>query len=229
MNTIFYEPIKVKTLDTNILVWGCPHFHHECKNWATPLWKTRGYNTLEEHDEGLIKNWNDKANSETVGFLLGDIMFGSSGERGFENTLRRLKFRTLYVLPGNHQAGWRQLFQKTVSETKSNVWKDGDRDIIFVPNYLEAFINSQPVVMSHYPILSWNGQAKGSYMLFSHVHGNLEKSEVGRVYVNSKCRALEMSVEKWPSPASFKEIKEAIGKREPVSFDHHDSSTQNPF
>lgn len=223
-SSLFYQPLRVKTPDANVLVWGCTHFGHECRNWDTPLWKQRGFNSLDDHDLSLVERWNAKANENTIGFLLGDLMFGQDAEKNLLHIFHRLSFKTLYVLPGNHTAGWKQLFTKSNGDLML-----GEKKVVFVPNYLEAFINGQAVVMSHYPILSWNGQGGGSFMLFSHVHGNLEKSEVGRQYLNSGAKCLEMSVEKWPDPADFGEIRKLLNKRESVSFDHHSTSTQNPF
>lgn len=65
-------------------------------------------------------------------------------------------------------------------------------------------------------------------MLYSHVHGNLEKSELGRMYVKTG-RNMEVSVEKCPSPVNFKEIQVFMENREIASPDHHDKLTQNPF
>ncbi len=180
---------------------------------------------MYDHDDALVENWNTKANENTVGFLLGDLVFGNKAEEYLMDRVNKMIFKELYIMPGNHTAGVKQLINKC----EANEMTLGPKKLIFVPNYLEAFVNGKPVVMSHYPILSFNGQAKGSYMLFSHVHGHLEKSEVGRAYLNSGCRSLEMSVEKNPSPLTFKEIRTILDARVPVSFDHHDSNTQNPF
>lgn len=225
MKDLFYKPVKINAKDEDILVWGCPHWGHECLRWATPLWKMRGFSSLDDHDLSLINKWNLKASEETVGFLLGDLAFGKDAEKNLLHILNRLYYKEIYLLFGNHHAGVRQLFEKC----EGNKMMIGNKKVIFTPNYLEAFINGQPVVYSHYPLLSWNGQGKGSFMLYSHVHGKLEQSDLGKRYVNSGCRSLEMSVEKWPAPASFREIKNILLKREAVSFDGHNQDTQNPF
>lgn len=225
MKDLFYKPVKISAKDEDILVWGCTHFNHSCEAWAEPIWKQRGYDSLEKHDLGLITNWNVKASDQTVGFILGDVIFGKDGEKNLLHILNRLTFKELFLLPGNHTSGWKQVF----SSCAENVLDLGHKKVIFVPNYLECFVNGKSVVMSHYPILSWNGQAKGSYMLFSHVHGHLEESVLGKAYLETKCRALEMSVEKWASPPTFGDIRRVLESRTPVTFDHHTANTQNPF
>lgn len=102
------------------------------------------------------------------------------------------------------------------------------RTVTLVTNYLEAFINGTPVVMSHYPILSWNGMARGSVHLFAHVHNNLDKSELGRLYLE-KCRAVEVSYDAHPDFLSLQDIFDLVKDKESYAPDHHDSSTQNPF
>ncbi len=221
---LFYQPVKIKTHNKNVLVVGCPHVGHD-PNWAIPIWKTRGYASAEAFTEGFIKNWNSKANESTVGFLLGDICFNDPKGDRFKDLFNRLVFKEAYVMAGNHYSGFRQVFE----ECEENVYQIGEKRLIFTPNYLEAWINGQAVVMSHYPILSWNGQAKGSYHLFSHVHGQLERSVIGKMYKESGARALEVSVEAYHLPLTFAEVRSILDARTPVSFDHHDSNTNNPF
>ena len=186
----------------------------------------RGYDSPEAHEQGLIDNWNSKANEKTVGFLLGDNVFGDSDGSKFLHLMKSLKFEKVYVMSGNHVSGFRQNFD---NRSPGNVLDVDGKSVVFVPNYLEAFVNSQAVVMSHYPILSWNGQAKGSYHLHSHTHGRLGDSVLGKAYKESGARVVEVSIEVYPVPLNFGEISAILNKKAPVSFDHHDSTTQNPF
>ena len=224
MKSLFYKPIKIKHPDEDILFWGCIHKNHKCERWDNPLWKQRGYNSVEEHDRKNIENWNSKASSYTIGVLLGDNLFGSGGKSAFDDLINSLTFKWLYAMPGNHYSGWWQAFESA----EQNILQYGEKTVIFLPNYAEFIVNGQSVVCSHYPHISWNGQGGGSYMLYSHVHGNLDKSELGRLYVKTG-RNMEVSVEKYPSPVNFKEIRGFMSNREVTSPDHHDKSTQNPF
>ena len=73
--------------------------------------------------------------------------------------------------------------------------------------------------MSHYPILSYNGQSKHGICLYGHVHGNLAKNEIGKLYKQAK--TLEITVEQFNRPATFKEIRNVFKDRQAISFDHH--------
>lgn len=225
MKELFYKPLKFNGNPENFLFWGCLHNGHRCENWEKPLWAWRGFSSVEEHDKENINRWNEKATDKTIGFLAGDTCFGKDAEKNFLNLFENLKFSELYLLPGNHYAGWHQLFNLRTG----NGFHLDHKIVTFLPNYVELIINSQSIVLSHYPILSWNGQAKGSWMLFSHVHGNLEKSEIGRMYINSGAKCYELSVEKNKRPVSFLDLSNLFKERENVSFDHHGPHTKNQF
>jgi len=217
MKDIFYKPVKVSSTDHDVLFWGCMHYGHDPK-WDNPIWKLRGYNSSAEHDEGLIKNWNSKANKNTIGFLLGDTIFGHNADERMLKLFNRLNFKELYILPGNHQAGYKQILD-SLHENVLNV--DGHEKLIhFVPNYLEAVVNGQAIVMCHYPILSFNGMAKGAYHIYAHVHGNLGRSELGRLYQNTGL-TYEVSVENCPSPITFGELRAEMRKKVQSTPDHH--------
>ena len=116
MKGLFYQPVKVEAKNHQILFWGCLHYGHNPK-WDVPIWRRRGFNSSEEHDEGIIRNWNSRATDKTVGFLLGDIMFGYGGEEKFNKLMSRLNFSRVFVMSGNHVAGWHQAFQSVDSNT----------------------------------------------------------------------------------------------------------------
>lgn len=59
----------------------------------------RGFDSVEEHDEALINNWNAVVQPRDEVYVLGDIMFGDK-ERGVSNTLRLRGY--LHLVLGNH-------------------------------------------------------------------------------------------------------------------------------
>jgi calcineurin-like phosphoesterase family protein len=128
-------------------------------------------------------------------------------------------------MSGNHIAGWHQAFESV----EGNVLNIDDKEVVFVPNYLEAYVNGQAIVASHYPVLSWNGAAKGAIMIFSHVHGSLIKSELGRMYIEKGGRVLEVSVEAAPYPLTYGEVMNLIKNKSEFKTDHHSPNTSNPF
>ena len=223
----FWEPLKFSS--TDIWFWSDMHLGHRCESWLNPLWKVRGFETLEEHDECLIKSWNDNLKSSSVMFHLGDILFGANGQERIQTFLNLLNFKELYILSGNHSAGYKQILASSlIKEDGVRYLNYGDKIVYFVPNYLEMYICGQPIVCSHYPLVSWNGQSKGSWMIHGHCHGNLYKSELGKLLYNSS-KIKDVGVECSSKPLSFSEIKTYFNNKENKTFDHHDNFTQNPF
>lgn len=221
MKFLFYQPLKVVASDHQVFFWSDTHFNHRCEHWDIPLWEARGFSSVEEHNEVLINRWNEKATEDSIFFHLGDFVFGFNSVDYFKQVINRVKFKDLYIMPGNHNSGWKQVFE----EQRGNVWRVGNnKRVIFVPNYLEANINGQPLVMSHYPILSFNGQSKNSICVYGHVHGNLAKNEIGKLY--SKARTMEVTIENSPSPMSLRELKTHFRHTEAITFDHHQQENE---
>ena len=218
MKDYFYKPIKEDEKEHNVLFWGCVHLNHLSEHWTVPIWKHRGYDSIEEYNLGLVNNWNSKANDKTIGFLLGDSIFGHNAEEKFIKFLKDISFKKLYVMPGNHLGGYKQIFD---SIEENVYYPEENKEVIFVPNYLEAVIGGQEIVMSHYPLASWNHQGKGSFMIHSHCHANLYKSEVGKILY--KAKIIDVGVENCPYPISLAEVKKKFRDIENVSFDHHTS------
>lgn len=226
LSNYFWEPVKIE--HANVWFWSDMHLGHKCEHWETPLWKNRGFNSVEEHDETLIKRWNDNLGEESEIFHLGDIMFGSNGEERLEEVLNRLTFKTLYLFSGNHSAGYKQLLSKSSEENGIRYLGFGNKKIYFVPNYLEIIVCGQPIVLSHYPLVSWNGQAKGSWMLHGHCHGNLWNSDIGKtLYIHCKIR--DVGVEEVCYPISFENVRMRFKEKKNKTFDHHTKDTLNPF
>lgn len=216
MKYLFYRPIKVSSRQEDVYFWSDTHFNHACPNWPIPLWKARGFSSVEEHNEGLIERWNSRCTNQTTFFHLGDFIFGIDSASNFKSIIERLRFKVLYVMPGNHYSGWKHIFE----QQKSNVWDvSREKRVIFVPNYVEALIEGQMIVMSHYPVLSFNGQSKDSMCLYGHVHGNLIKNEIGVLYAQAK--TYEVTVENLPYPANLAEIKQILSGRCSTVFDSH--------
>jgi calcineurin-like phosphoesterase family protein len=214
MKFLFYQTLNINSLGSDVFFWSDTHFNHLCEHWSVPLWKARGFETVEHHAETLIERWNNKCSNSSICFHLGDFIFGYDSIQNFKQIIKRLKFKELYIMPGNHHSGWRQVFE----QQRTNIWNITDQKrVIFVPNYLEIGIEDQHIILSHYPILSFNRQNKGSWCLYGHVHGNLIKHEIGKIYDNAK--TFEVSIENCPSPISFVELKEIMDKKSSAVFD----------
>lgn len=214
MKFLFYSPIKVTHDIEEILFWSDCHFGHKCEKWPVPLWQARGFSSVEDHDEQLIERWNSVSTPNSVFFHLGDFIFGTDTIERFKRHVQSLKFKTLYMMPGNHCSGWKQVFE----EQRHNLWdlRDGRR-VIFIPNYVEVVANKQPIVLSHYPLVSFNGQGIGSWMLHGHCHGNLHDTEVGNLLYKAKVK--DIGVECTTQPITMAQIKQEFDRKDALNFE----------
>ena len=225
MKFLYYRPLKLSGEDHEICFWSDTHFGHKCSSWLNPLWQARGFSSIEKHDQTLIQRWNQTATLNSTFFHLGDFIFGFDTVERFKSLLKQLNFQTLYIMPGNHCSGWKQTFE----EQQKTTWQiQENKKVVFIPNYLEIIANGQPIVLSHYPIVSFNGQSKGSWILHGHCHGNLYKSEIGPLLYKTKIK--DIGVENSPHPQTLQEIRRHFSKyKENLTYDHHTEQTHNPF
>lgn len=119
-----------------------------------------------EHDQLIKENWNQTVTNGYIVYILGDI--GKEGSnKDIEylcEIISTLKGRKV-LIQGNHEKlkdiRLRQLF-------------------VVICSYKEIIDNfngmNHSLVLSHYPILFWNGQHKGWIHLYGHLHETDEHS-----------------------------------------------------
>ena len=79
------------------------------------LYGPRGFNSIQEHDEAIIANWNAVVAPEDTVYHLGDVMLGDN-EHGM-NCLQRLN-GNIIIIPGNHDTDSRIALYKTLPNVK---------------------------------------------------------------------------------------------------------------
>jgi calcineurin-like phosphoesterase family protein len=219
----FYKIHRHK--DQRVFFWSDLHLCHEKDFILVP----RGFSCAKIAKEALRNRWLKKITENDVVFLLGDSVVGAGnrGEEELTEFLHSVPFKEIYLMPGNHPSGFSALVDQAVYKGLSL-----NRDLIFgynltdnkrinlIPNYFEVSVEGQMIVMSHYPILSWNKAGKGSYMLFGHVHSNLEKVDwIKNNYLKGKC--LDLGIESTPEPLEFAEIQKIMQNKDILKVDHH--------
>lgn len=119
----------------------------------------RPFQTIEEHDQKLIENWNSVVQKGDIIYHLGDFGFGDI--QYIKKICSKLKGQINLIL-GNHD---------------TNINKFSDRfGFIKDTHLLKTKLNSRTVqiFMSHYPHRTWIHRPRNCYHLYGHVHGNLE-------------------------------------------------------
>jgi len=169
----------------------------------------RPFKDVDEMHIALIKNWNKVVKDDSVVFYLGDLSF--KNDKLATWFLNQVPGK-IHTILGNHDR-LRDILNlkrfEAVHEygTEINVLdKDDSR-------------GSQHIVMSHYPILSWNRGHHGSWHLHGHSHQSLTKNKDYDWYYKRK--VLDLGCNGWDyTPQSYAQIKEAMSKKI-VASDHH--------
>lgn len=159
----------------------------------------RPFEDVQEMNQALIDNWNKKVKPQDQVWHLGDFSFGNAEET--KNILRQLNGHKHFV-KGNHD----QVFEKN-----KNLYGYFES----VQDYKELKWDNQKLVMCHFPILSWAGAHRGSWMVAGHTHGSIE-------YLNKNTTRVDVGVDVWNySPVSFEELKEHMKQKTYNAVDHY--------
>lgn len=115
------------------------------------------FESIEEHDKLIIDNWNHVVTNSDNVYILGDFSFLSARDtQKIIESLNGAKF----LIKGNHDH-WE---------------KDGACKKLFqgIYDYKTITDDSHALVLSHYPILFYQGQHRGAIHLYGHVHNTVE-------------------------------------------------------
>lgn len=129
------------------------HFGHEN---VIPLCN-RPFDSIEEMDESLIREWNKVVHRNDQVYIVGDIMFRSA--KSPEYYLERLKGEK-HLIIGNHDKSWMNKVDLT-KYFKSVQWM--------------TVINTGKgkATLCHFPTLDYEGK----YMIHGHIHAKADKLE----------------------------------------------------
>jgi len=227
-----YKTPKYIIPEDNCFFVSDSHHHQSCKNWDIPLYKKRGYDSLEAHDEGLISAWNNVCNDDSVVFHLGDFVFEDPKGNKFRELCNRLVFGELHYLTGNHRSGSKQIYLEVLKlqypeiaareqEVYPLVWELHDKkSVIFWPDYLELYINKQGFVLSHYPLHVWNNQKESVIHCQGHQHGDDPESSFAATDYGKK---IDLSVDNLPNhaPISLAQLRKIMDKKPIKKIGHH--------
>ena len=138
----------------------------------------RGFQSVQDMNEYMIRQWNAKVKKTDEVVILGDFSFGGGEETAA--VAARLKGR-LYLIKGNHDQ--RYLAKQGFTPERFE----------WVREYTELSDNSRKVVLCHYPVLFYNGQyrmdAAGNprtYMLYGQVHDTPDEQLMERFIAETR-------------------------------------------
>lgn len=147
-------------------IWFTSDTHYNHKNIVSSItrWddKTgcRDFNSVEEMNDTIVNNINNVVGPDDVLYHLGDWSFGT--EKTIKEFRDRINCKEVHLILGNHD-------REFTSNRKVHTYFDS------VAYYREIWIDElqTKLILSHYPMKSWNGSMWGSWMIHGHCHGNL--------------------------------------------------------
>ena len=115
----------------------------------------RPFTSVEENDTAIINNWNNTVNIDDDVYILGDLSWYNVSE-----TIKILEGLNgnKHLFVGNHDKRF----------SKNKFFRDC---FIEIEYYKELDIgNGKKLILCHYPIPCFNGQFRGNYHFYGHVH-----------------------------------------------------------
>ena len=130
---------------------------HFCHN-KDFIYQPRGFPSIEEHNETIIKNCNSLVTPEDDLYILGDLML-MDNEKGLE-CIKRLNGKKHFII-GNH-------------DSKNRIKIYEENGLINEGNAATIKYRKYNFYLSHYPTITSNGEIKSLHQvtcnLFGHTH-----------------------------------------------------------
>lgn len=118
----------------------------------------RPFQDADEMDEELIERWNRKVHKNDTVYIVGDFIFRC--HRPPEEYFDLLKGKKHLIL-GNHDKYW-------LKKVDTEKFLESVSPMLYISD------SGHPVVMCHYPMLTWPGVGRGRYMVYGHIHKQCE-------------------------------------------------------
>lgn len=182
------------------------------------IYKTRGYNSVEEHDRNIIEKWNAVVTANDIVLNLGDIIFGHDAYPRLMGLINRLNFKEMYLSGGNHLSGFESLIRLT--ENSRGIYNHHDiKKVIVMPNIYNMSVNKQMIVGCHFPLASWEGMGgRGSWHVCGHEHGKYTPS---RPETKDEGKILDVGIELFGRPIDFDELTRVMNTKAKKDVGHH--------
>ncbi len=113
----------------------------------------RPFQSVQEMNEALIKNWNQKVTNQDHIYIIGDLFYEIENP---ETVLSVLKGKKHLIL-GNHESRWYSEKYRSFFES--------------VQSSLEIVDQNHAIFLCHYPMVSYPKQSR-SYMIHGHIHND---------------------------------------------------------
>lgn len=165
------------------------HFGHE----NIIKYCDRPFINADEMDRIMMRRWNNVVTPRDTVYHLGDFMRNARHPASWY--LNQLNGR-IFLIQGNHDA-----YQEFP-----------EKRFVQITPYLEIRYKKQRLVLCHYPMRSWNGMQKNTWMIHGHCHGQMPPMR----------HSIDVGVDTHDFiPYDFPELLHAIHKTEKIKSYNH--------
>lgn len=141
--------------------------HHFCHNKPF-IYESRGFKSIEEHDEEMIRRFNSKVSPEDTTYYGGDFCFD---EKMINGLLSRMNGKIIFIL-GNHDKALKAFNHKQIN------WARKHSDVS-IPEVISGYHNiyigqKQPLTICHFAMHSWEKSHFNSMHVYGHHHSKTD-------------------------------------------------------
>lgn len=220
--------------DSKVFFVSDTHFCHD-KEF---IWGNRNFSNVQEHDEKLIQEWNNRVSVNDTVIHLGDFLVGAgnNSKQKVIEIINRLNGK-IHFIWGNHNAGVKDIYKDLV---KQLIPQATDNLEIYPLNYNQKFTfygnnllarvvtsnTSYLFYCSHFAHRIWIDSHHGDvYHISGHSHGSDPESQPD--FLDAK--RLDVGIENFGGPVILEDILKIMKNKSFKSFDHHDKNTNRSF
>ncbi len=139
------------------MIWFTSDHHFGHKNIIR--YCKRPYNSIEEMNDSLISNWNERVKKNDTVYYLGDFTLGKNASDYISKLNGTIKF-----IAGGHDNNWLRKLARPEYRILS-------KHELLQPIHIITY--PVKIVLCHYPMLSWEQSHYGSIHLHGHSHNTL--------------------------------------------------------
>ena len=115
----------------------------------------RPFESVQQMDETMLENWNDRIKANDEVYIVGDLMFFCKDPQYYLNRLNGRK----HLIIGNHDTYWFKKIDPTpYFQSISPLMRISD--------------GSHRIILCHYPLMSWEGIHDHTYLIYGHIHNS---------------------------------------------------------
>lgn len=116
----------------------------------------RPWDDVDAMASALIRAINDRVSTVDELYILGDYSYKISWQQAAA-LRKRINCQRVHLVPGNHDVDW-------------SLPDCSDTFILEQPICRVKDVDGRQVVLSHYPLMDWQGMSHGSWHLHGHIH-----------------------------------------------------------